>query len=462
MVNRLLIFYRQGNYFRQLLDLALPIAFQHFIFSLLNMVSYVLVGQKGDAAVAAVGVAGQVSFLLAVILFGLGSGAAMLTAQLWGKRDTTGIRKVLAISLWISLGVSSVFLILSEAIPEGIATFYSSDPQVISLAGQYLRIAGPGCIFFAITSCYASILRSIGNVKLPAVIGVSSLIVNIVLSYGLLFGKLGLPELGVPGTAWALLISRASECLVLLTLVYAQRSPIAASFVELKSFDRHTFAKAMHPILPVILNEVLWSLAVTTYNAVYGHISTEALAAVNILSTVDNLAIVVFMGLSSATAVLVGHKIGAGEKKEAHDFAVRSLGLGLLLGILIGAIVLATRIPVLRLYRLSEQALEAAYHLLTTMGSLLWLRMMNMVIIIGALRGGGDTRFALVLDGFIIWIVGVPMALLGGFVLHLPVYWVYLMVMAEEVTKWGLGLWRFFSRRWIHDWTQAVSMAGSD
>jgi putative MATE family efflux protein len=276
---------------------------------------------------------------------------------------------------------------------------------------------------------------------------------NILLSYGLIFGKLGLPEMGVLGAAWAAVISRILECVALLGITYISRSPVAATLKELVTFDAHFFLRVMKPVLPVILNELLWSLGITAYNAVYGHISTEALAAINILSTVDNLALVFFMGLSNGTSVAVGNNIGAGDQEKAFRYAGRSLGLGVVLASIVGTTVLLMRNPVISLYNVSPETADFAFRLLTIHGVFLWIRATNMTIIIGLLRAGGDTRFSLVLDGFIIWVLGVPMALLGAFVLHLPIYWVYLMVMSEEVMKFILGLQRYFTRKWIHDLT---------
>jgi putative MATE family efflux protein len=458
-VRRVADYYRDPEYFRQLFKIGIPVALQQAIFSLLNMVGYVMVGQRGDVAMAAVGVAGQVYFLLNLFLFGIVSGSAMVTAQLWGKGDILNIRKVLALCLWMSIAISGIFVILAETIPAQIVGFYSSDPQVIALGSDYLRILAGAFIFFAITFSYGLILRSVGNIKLPVSISVASVVLNILLSYGLIFGKLGLPEMGVLGAAWAAFISRVLECVTLLAVTYATRSPVAGAPRELMSFDSRFFARVMKPVLPVILNELLWSLGITAYNAVYGHIGTEALAAINIALTVDNLAMALFIGAGTATSVAVGNLIGAGEKEKAYRYSGRSLGLGIGLAVLVGVIVLLTRDPVIALYKVSSEAADAAYRILTILGLFLWIRMTNMIVIIGILRSGGDTRYSLFLDGVIIWILGVPMAVLGGFVLHLPVYWVYLMVMSEELTKCILGLRRYFSRKWIHDLTHLSTAA---
>ncbi|TSA47857.1 MAG: MATE family efflux transporter [Chloroflexi bacterium] len=451
--------YRDPEYFQQLFKIGIPIALQQAIFALLNMVGYVMVGQRGDVAMAAVGVAGQVYFLLNLFLFGVVSGSAMVTAQLWGKRDILNIRKVLALCLWMSIAISGIFMILAELIPAQIVGFYSSDPQVIALGSDYLRILAGAFIFFAITFSYGLVLRSVGNVLLPVGISIASLVLNILLSWLLIFGKFGLPELGVLGAAWAAFISRVLECVALLVVVYGTRSPVAASLRELFSFDGRFFVRVMKPVLPVIINELAWSLGITFYNKAYGHIGTVALAAINIMATVDNLALALFMGISNATSVAVGNSIGAGEQEKAYRYAGRSLGLGTVLAVLVGAVVLLTRNPVISMYKVSPEAADAAFRLLTILGLFLWIRGTNMTIIVGLLRGGGDTLFSLGLDGLIIWILGVPMAFLGAYALHLPIHWVYLMVMSEEVAKWILGLWRYFTRKWIHDLTHLSTAA---
>ena len=194
------------------------------------------------------------------------------------------------------------------------------------------------------------------------------------------------------------------------------------------------------------------------YSVVYARIGTPSIAAMNIVGTVDNLALVPFMGLSSAIAILCGHKIGAGEKGEAYRDVGRTLGLTFIFALLISGIVFVVKAPIISLYKITPDVALYADRALIVLALWIFVRSQNMILIIGMMRSGGDTRYSLFLDGIIIWILGVPMAVLGGFILHLPVYWVYLMVMSEELTKCILGLRRYFSRKWIHDLTGTVSL----
>jgi Na+-driven multidrug efflux pump len=184
---------------------------------------------------------------------------------------------------------------------------------------------------------------------------------------------------------------------------------------------------------------------------------TSSFAAMNIVSTIEQLAFVIFIGISNATSVLVGNRIGAGKEEEAYVYAGRSLGLGIVGGILIGLVLQLIKMPVLSLFKVSPDVIENAAHVVNIITVLLWLRVNNMTIVVGVLRAGGDTRFSLFLDGIIIWIVGVPMAYIGANVLHLPVYLVYLCAMSEEAAKWALGMWRYRSRKWINNLAAQVS-----
>ena len=458
LVRRVADFYSDRAFLTQLYRLAAPIALQNLLTASLSMVGSVMVGQLGDATIAAVGLAGQVAFLLTLILFGIGSGSAMFTAQLWGNKDIVSMRKVLGLCLTMGLGVAGLFLFSCELFPSWIIGIFTIDPQVIKLGSEYLRIFAWAFPFFSITSGFAAVLRSIGEVKLPMLVTVSALALNIALSYILIFGTFGFPALGIHGAAISAVIARVSECVALVLITYWKKYPVAAKISELLGLDLGFFVKIFKPVFPVILNELMWSLAVTVYNVVYAHIGTPSIAAMNIVGTVDNLALVPFFGLSNAIAIISGHKIGAGEKDAAYRDVGRTLGLTVVFSLLVCGVVLAIKGPVIGLYKITPDVALYSNRALIILALWMIVRSQNMILVVGMMRSGGDTRYSLFLDGVIIWILGAPMAVLGGLVLHLPVYWVYLMVMSEEFTKCILGLRRYFSHKWIHDLAQAVNL----
>jgi putative MATE family efflux protein len=457
---RILEFYRAPEYFSNVLKIALPIIAQQAMFSILNFLGVFFVGQKGDAAVAAVGLAGQIAFLLNLVHFGIVSGAAMFTAQFWGKRDLPNLRRVLGLCLILAISASMIFFTLAQLFPSQILRIYSKDAAVIALGTEYIRTFSWTFLFFAITFSYAVVMRSTGNVILPTMVGVGALFISTILSYSLIFGELGLPELGIQGAAVAAVIARFLECVTLLIITYKTKSPVAASIRELLGFDKVFFGRVIKPMLPVILNELFWSLGITTYNIIYGRMGTQAYAAMNIVSTIEQVAFVVFIGISNATSVLVGNRIGAGKEDEAYAYAGRSLGIGIVGGILLGLVLQLVRDPVLSLYKVSPEVIDNAGHIINVVSFFLWVRVNNMTTVVGILRAGGDTRFSLFLDGIIIWIIGVPMAYLGAFVWDLPVHLVYLCAMSEEAAKWVLGIRRYLSRKWINNLTFQIEGLG--
>lgn len=446
-----LSFFRDKDFFRSMLVIALPIAFQQLITASLNMVDVLMVTRLGEASVAALGLANQIFFLLILFLFGITSGMSIFTAQFWGKGDVEQIHHVLGICLTIAISVGALFSCAAIFAPQHLMGFYTDDPEVIQLGSEYLRIVGVSYIFTAITISYATVLRSITQVTLTVVVAMVAWALKTVVAYGFIFGVAGLPALGVRGAAVGTCFGWIFQTILLLTFVYRLKTPLAANPLSFFRFDRPFLFKVLKTSMPAAFNEVLWSVGITSYNAVYARISTDAIAAININATIEELAFVLFIGLGNACAVMVGNKIGAGGKSVAFEYGRRFTILGVGAGILGGAIVITIREAVIGAIPMLPSTADNLRGLMLVYGLSAWLKIFNYMLFIGALRAGGDTRYAMFTELFSIWCIGVPSALIGGFVLHLPVYGVYALVLLEEAIKAVIVLRRFLSRKWIHD-----------
>jgi putative MATE family efflux protein len=458
-IHGILDFYRDREYFRLLVKFAVPIAMQSLVTSSLNMIGVIMIGQLGETSVAAVGLANQIWFLLNLLLFGIVSGCAMFVAQLWGKKDIPNIRRVLGLAVKMGLVAAFLFWSLAVFFPGSLLRVYSRDLAVIEIGSQYLGIIGWSYGFYAISTSYSFSLRSTGYVRLPLFVSTIALLFNIVIAFPLIFGwnEIGLPALGVNGAAIAGLIARVLECLAMLGVVYSnQLNPSAASARDLLEFNLQFSISVLKPILPVIANEFLWSMGITTYSAIFARIGTSAFAAINIVSTIDQLAFVVFLGIGTATAILVGNKIGQGEYEKAYRYAGRSLGLQIIGAAFMGLFVYLFAGNLFQFFKVSPDVIVDARNILTVLALGMAVRSANHVIIIGILRSGGDTRFSLILDGCVIWLVGVPATAVGAFIFHLPIHLVYALTLSEEVTKFVIGSIRYFSRNWINDLTRKV------
>lgn len=441
-------------FFSKLFKLWAPIAFQQLIFALLNLLTVAMVGQLGETAVASVGLGNQIGFLFQLLLFGIGSGAAIYVAQFWGARDLANIHRVLGICLGFGLIGAFFFSFIALVIPERALAVYSTDPAVIELGSQYLRIAGWSYLAIAITTSYAITMRSTGNVRLPVAASVGALALGAGLNYALIFGHFGLPALGVSGSALGATLARWVECALLLWVAYSTRSAAAARIRELISFDLVFLSHVLRNIIPVTLNEIIWSFGITTYNLVFARIGTEALAAVSIATTIENLAFVPFIGLANSAAVMIGNRIGAGEEYRAFDYAKRLMVLVIIGGVTIGTLIFLTADGALSYYKVDENTRFFARNVLTIIAIALTIKVSNMMLIVGILRAGGDTRVSAVIDVSTLWLVGLPAAALGAFVFGLPAYWVYALTILDEVCKVMLGIWRVISRKWIKNLAQ--------
>jgi putative MATE family efflux protein len=444
-------FLRDRAFLREMLQIALPISFQQLINASLNMIDVIMVGQLGETAIAALGLSNQVFFVLILLLFGATSGMAIFTAQFWGKKEIEPIRKVLGMSILISASIALLFTLAAILVPKTVLGFYTEDLAVIELGSQYLRIVGFSYTPIAIATSYIAVLRSIQLVRIAVIATVIALIFKTILGYTLIFGIGGFPALGVRGAAIGTASGWTLELVLLIVLVYAQKTPLAANPLTFLSFDLPFFTRVLRTTLPAVANELFWSLGITTYNAIYAHIGTDSIAAVNINATIEELAFVVFLGLGNACAVMVGNRIGAGKREEAYEVVRRIVILSVALALTAGLVVFSVRGAFVKLYDMSPSGENNVRWLMLVMACTLWIRVFNFSTFIGALRAGGDTRFALLMEICSIWLIGVPAAYVGAFVLHLPVYLVYLMVALEEIAKAFVSGWRFRSRRWIHD-----------
>jgi putative MATE family efflux protein len=408
------------SFLQRLFKLSLPIMLQNLFVVLGSTITTLMTGQLGDVPLAAIGLANQLYFILSLAQFGISSGAAIFTAQFWGNNDKDSISKVLGVSLLIGLIASSLFTAIALFLPRPFLKIFTNDQEVIKLGVSILAVVGFSYLFTPITNTYYFIMRSTGNVRLPMVVSFSGILLNIIFGYLLIFGKLGMPALGALGAAYANLIARMMECLLMLWMTYYLKTPLAVKIPQMLSFNRNFLTKVLGKVLPVTFNELMWSLGISAYSAIYAHISTEAIAAVNIRASMEDLFFVPFLGITHACAILVGNAIGSGEQEKSYDYIKQAVRIILILGVVLGAVLVVGRGFITSLYNISDLTAFYTRNLLMVMGFFLWLRTVNTLYFIAMLRSGGDTRFAYLVDVGCMWLAGVPVALLTAFVFKLP------------------------------------------
>jgi putative MATE family efflux protein len=449
-----LTLFSDKEFYRGLFAVALPIALQNLIGSLVNALDTVMIGRLGTVEIAAVGLGNQVFFLLNMVLFGIGSGSAVFVAQFWGKKDLAGIRRTAGLCLSLGVAVAAAFSVLCRFAPESVLGLYSADPAVVAAGAVYLRELSLSFVPFAVSFAFTLVMRSVERVRLPVVATLISLMANLVLNWLLIFGIGPFPALGVLGAARATVISRLAETVILVSVSYARSYPFAGSLRELFGFDRAFIARFLGIALPVVVNETIWALGISAQNVIMARTGTGLIAAYSILNTISQLAWVFFMGLGNGAAVLIGKRIGQGEQGKARDYAslitrfapLTAAGVALLL------IPLSLLVPIL--FRVGPEVAAAARIMFALLALSYPFRAFNMSMIIGVCRAGGDTIFGAVYDLLFLWTVAVPGAALASFVFAAPGPVIYLCFLAEEPLKAMIGLHRLRSGKWLHDVTR--------
>lgn len=450
-------FFKENPFYAALVDIAFPITLQNLIASSLNMVDTLMISTLGDTSIAAVGLANQVYFFYMITVLGIQSGASIFIAQYWGKEDIKSIRKVLSLALAISsiLGVALTLITLLR--PETLMGLLTKDQEVIKLGSSYLQGTSFTYLITAFSFAFGVAARSIGQAKMPMRASFIAFVVNIIFNYVLIFGKLGFPELGILGAAYGTLIARIAELLIILHFIYGEHGILAIKPKDLFALDKEFTKRYFKVTYPVIINEALWALGMVMYSVAYAKISIEAIAAIQIATNVQNIFLVLSRGLANAGTVMIGNQIGAGEEKEAISYANHFLVIAVVQGIFLGMILYFSSPFIVKVFKnITPEVYITSVKIVKVMAILFFLKMFNGNLIVGILRGGGDTAFSMWLDVAGVWLVGVPLAFLGALIWKLPVYWVVAIVGFEEIAKIIMGVPRLISKKWIVNITEDI------
>ena len=438
-------------FYKTVLTIAVPIVIQNLISIGLNMADTIMIGKLGVDELAAVGTANRLYFVFSSLCFGIYSGAAVYVSQYWGVRDIKNIRRTLGIDMILGGGMSLLFTAIAMFLAPQVLGLFSSDPNVIELGTQYLHIVAISYFFTAMSFAINFNCRAIHMLKVPTVINTLALFINLGLNYLLIFGKMGLPKMGVKGAALATLIARLVEFVLMYVCVYPHSEhPLAAKPKELFSFDRQLFTKVLKTSLPVIVSEGGWSLGNAVYYIAYGMLGASALAVVQVASTINDLFQCLFFGIGNASAVMIGNELGRRNEDKAYDYAVVFLKMTFVVNVIVSLGLFFSRNGVIALYDFDMETNVMLANTIIVYAIYMLPKMFTYVLFCGILRSGGDTKICMILDLLGVWVIGVPLAFFGVLVLELPLHLVVAMVFFEEWVKLIFSWMRFRSKKWAH------------
>ena len=447
-------YFCDGGFWRVALRLTIPIALQNLLISSFSLIDTLMVGQLGDVALSAVGMAGQWSWLLNIALFGVISGTSLYISQYWGVQDIDGIHRIYGIALTSSLAISTVFMLLGLLVPGAILSVFNRDPAIIEAGSAYLSIAALSYPAVAISNILATVLRSTERVRLPLAVSGITAVANALLNYAFIFGKLGMPEMGVRGAALATVISSWMGPALILLISLFQKNILITSPARIFHFTGAQVRAFYHRAAPVILNESLWGLGTLIFNVIFSNLGYEYYAAVTIHKTFESIAFVFFVGFCNACCIMVGKSIGAGKVERAVMDSRRFAMIIPAVSVIAGAAIILCRAPLVSIFNMgdniSELTLRTAQMIMLVYGLEMPMRFIPYIMIVGIFRSGGDTVTGMKLDLFSQWALSIPCTFLAAFVFDLPFVAVFaIMYICEDYLKSFLCIRHFLSDRWI-------------
>ena len=443
-----------GSFYRTVIALVVPMALQNLINVGVTAADVIMLGAVGEDALSGASLAGQVQYIMTLFLFGLTSGATVLTAQYWGKGDKDAIEKILGIAVKTAVFVTALFTAAALAAPGLLLRIFTSDPVVIAEGIKYLRIVAFTYVMIGITQAYLYIMRSVERVIVATVVYLLSLVCNIIMNSIFIFGLFGLPAMGVSGAALGTLCARILE--VVLVAGYARffNKDIKLRLRYVIHTDKVLFGDFMKYALPVVINEVMWGLGTAANTAILGHMGSPVVAANSVAQVARQLATVVSFGLSSAAAIYLGKTIGEKKMEHARAYAKRFIGLSLIMGVLGGAVILIASPVASAFLSLSAEAKDYLRIMFFVMSYFVIGQALNTTMVVGIFRSGGDTRFGLILDVSTMWCCSILLGFLAAFVFKLSVPIVYMILMSDEIIKIPITSWRYRSCKWLRDVTR--------
>lgn len=444
---------KKDDFYRQMFKLAIPIIIQNLLSAAVNSSDVIMLNYVGQSAISAVSLAANYSNILFMVYYGLGTGASLLCAQYFGKKNMQAIHAVEGIALRFSLAISALVALAAFTMPKRMLLLFTSDQELIAIGSSYIRIMGITYLCWGVTEIYLAILRSIGRVTISMTLNMLAFGLNILLNAVFIFGLFGAPKLGVTGVAIATASSRLIQlvaCVIVSLLSKDVKLNPAYMFIRSKTL----LNDFIHLSLPALGNDLSWSVAFSMYSVILGHLGTEAVAANSLVTVVRNVGSVFCFAIASAGTILLGRAMGQEELEKSKSYASRMLKMTVVAGAVGGVIVLAVTPFVLRFASLNDTAMHYLKYMLLINSYYIMGSAVNTALIAGVFRAGGDTKFGLICDTIDMWVYAVPLGFFAAFVLKLPVLWVYFLLCTDEFVKWPWVIRHYRKGEWAKNITR--------
>ena len=434
------------RFLQDVLRISIPVALQSMLQSSFSMVDQIMVGQLGDKSVAAVEIAGKPSFIYAFVIGAISTITGIMISQYIGNKNREAEEKSICVNFLVMILTGLTFLSVFGLFRNPFVEMFTEEEQVIAEGSTYLGIISWTFIPLGICSILGTALRCRDKSTWPLYIGIFSALLNTGLNYCLIFGNFGAPRLGIAGAAYASVISQAAGALISILCFYRLYGRIRISL----SLGKAGYSQYFMMLLPIVLNEFFWSVGQSVYTYVYGHMGTNELAGMSLTGAVQGLTMGALSGLSQASGILIGKRLGSREYDAAYEDSKKLCGLGMAGSLVFTLLLILIRNPYVQLFNVSGDVRGIGADIMAAFAILMPVKVQNMILGGGIIRSGGKTKYVMMIDVMGTWLIGVPLALLTGLYFKIPVIWVYFVLSQEELVRLIISVFMFRSRKWMH------------
>ena len=445
---------RDKDFYRSFLRLMSALMLQQAVVLSVNLADNVMLGGYSETALSGVAAVNQIQFILQQLVFGISNGMVVLASQYWGQKKAEPVRRLMAVAFWAALAISSLLFALVSLFPHGAVGIFTNDEAIVRQGMDYLAIVRFSYLFFAVTTILLGGMRVVEKVNIALYVSIVALLLNCSINYTLINGRFGFPEMGVRGAAIGTLTARIVECLIVVFYVLCKDRQLRVRVRNLIRIDSVLAKDYVRVSLPVVATGFLWGCNTALQTVILGHMSSSAIAAHSISSTIFLFLKVTSVGASSAAAVLTGKTVGTGNLAKIREYTRTFQVLFLGIGILLGAALFFIRIPLLGLYSLEPQTRELANAFILIESTVLVVMSYQMCMNTGVICGGGDTRYVMVMDLIVIWGIVIPLSFASAFLWNASPVVVLLVLNADQYLKCIPAAVYGNSFRWIRQLTR--------
>ncbi|MDD6195195.1 MAG: MATE family efflux transporter [Lachnospiraceae bacterium] len=437
------------TFFRTVCNLAIPVALQSMLQASFSIVDQIMIGQLGSVNVAGVGLAGKFLSIFSVLVSAVGVVAGIMISQYIGQDNVREVRRSFYINLGLAVILAGIFTAVCLLCPRQIMSLYTKDRETLMVSAEYLFIVSGTFLLMAGSSLLSTLFRCIEKAQLPLYANLASLVLNTGLNYILIFGKFGLTPMGAKGAALATLLSQLVNFVVMVVLIIRNGEMLKKPQAQEMALPGFNWRQYVQMLLPILVCEFMWSLGENIYAAIYGNIGTEASAAMTLTNPIQGLTIGALCGLSQAASVIVGKKLGTKNYEDAYDAAKKLIWYGIAGSLILSVIIIFTSPYYVNIYQVEDSVKLLTRQILLAYAIVAPFKVLNMIVGGGIIRSGGKTDYVMYIDMIGTWCFGVPLGLLGAFVLKLPIPLVYFMLSLEECVRLGISIVVFRRKKWM-------------